>query len=97
MINTKAFATADIRAFRKQIELLAKVSKQPEQLQQAATTAARAGAAVLRAVGVDAPEHRPLGSVRRVRRAAYDDSARYRHEMNAVKRIEPRSIDELPD
>lgn len=43
------------------------------------------------------PEHRPLGSVMRARREAYDDSSRYRHEMNAQRRIEPSSIDELPD
>lgn len=234
MINAKSFAVADIAAFRKQIQLLAKVTKQPEELQRAATTLARAGGSPLRAVGVDIvggiagnampethilgetygttaalrygdyiaklslvpasqnlkeltgesidtsnpsilrdlvveffrhniaeyelcvqlctdlekmpvedasiewsedespyrpvaritipaqeaysparrvyaddilsfspfhclAEHRPLGSIMRARRAAYDDSSRYRHEMNAQKRIEPSAIDELPD
>lgn len=43
------------------------------------------------------PEHRPLGSIMRARRLAYETSSRYRHEMNAQPRLEPRSIDELPD
>lgn len=42
------------------------------------------------------PEHRPLGSIMRVRRLAYESSSRFRHEMNAQPRREPRSIDELP-
>lgn len=234
MINAKAFAVADIAAFNKQLQLLAKVIKQPEELQKLATTAARVGSVPLRAIGADIvggiagnampqthilgeiftttaalrygdyiaklgavpvsqnlralmgtsidtnnpsilrdlvveffrhhtaeyelcaqlctnlermpvedasiewpedespyrpiahitipaqeacsparrvygddvlsfspfhclAEHRPLGSVMRARRQAYDDSSRYRHEMNAVKRIEPSGIDELPD
>lgn len=234
MVNGKAFAVADIAAFSKQIQMLAKVTKQPEELQRAATTLARAGGATLRAVGIDIvggaagvampethilgesyfttaalrhgdyvaklgavpvsenlkaltgegidtgnpsvlrdliveffrdnsaeyelcaqlctdlekmpvedasvewpedespyrpvaritipaqeaysparrvyaddvltftpfqclAEHRPLGSIMRARKRAYEDSSRYRHEMNAVSRREPRSIDELPD
>ncbi len=234
MVNGKSFAVADIAAFSKQIQLLAKVTKQPEELQRAATTLARAGGATLRAVGVDIvggaagnampethilgetfattaalrygdyiaklsavpvsenlksltgasidagnpsvlrdlvveffrdnsaeyelcvqlctdiekmpvedasvewseeespyrpvaritipaqeaysparrvyaddvlsftpfqclAEHRPLGSIMRARRQAYEDSSRYRHEMNAQQRIEPCSIDELPE
>ena len=42
-------------------------------------------------------EHRPLGSVMRARKTAYEASSNYRHQMNAVKRIEPSGIDELPD
>lgn len=53
MINTKAFAVADIAAFNKQLQVLAKALKQPEELQRAATTVARAGSAALRAVGAD--------------------------------------------
>ena len=234
MVNGKAFAVADIAAFSKQIQALAKVTKQPEELQRAATTLARAGSATLRAVGVEVvggaagvampethilgetyattaalrfgdyvaklsavpvsenlkaltgesidtgnpsvlrdlvveffrdnsaeyelcaqlctnlekmpvedasiewpedespyrpvaritipaqeaysparrvygddvltftpfnclAEHRPLGSVMRARQRAYEDSSRYRHEMNAQQRREPQSIDELPD
>ena len=234
MVNGKSFAVADIAAFSKEIQLLAKVTKQPPGLQKAATTLARAASTPLRAVGVDvvggvagnampethilgetygtcaairygdyiakliaAPvsenltaltgegvdtgnpsvlrdliveffransaeyelraqlctdlekmpvedasvewsedespyravarifipaqeaysparrvyaddvlsftpfhclaEHRPLGSVMRARKASYEDSSRYRHQMNAQPRIEPQSIDELPD
>lgn len=43
------------------------------------------------------PEHRPLGSIMRARQLAYETSSQYRHEMNAQPRVEPRSIDELPD
>lgn len=43
------------------------------------------------------PEHRPLGNIMRVRRLAYETSSKYRHHMNAQPRIEPRSIDELPE
>lgn len=41
--------------------------------------------------------HRPLGNIMRVRKLAYETSSRYRHHMNAQERIEPTSIDELPD
>jgi hypothetical protein len=43
------------------------------------------------------PEHRPLGSINRVRIKAYESSAKYRHMMNATPRVEPTSIDQLPD
>lgn len=43
------------------------------------------------------PEHRPLGSIQRVRMKAYELSSRYRHETNQQPRVEPRSIDEMPD
>ena len=45
------------------------------------------------------PEHRPLGAIQRVRlrRSAYDLSSQYRHEMNQQPRVEPRTIDEMPD
>lgn len=41
--------------------------------------------------------HRPLGSIMRVRVQAYERSSKFRHEMNGVPRVEPRSIDEVPD
>jgi len=43
------------------------------------------------------PEHRPLGNIMRVRKLAYEISTKFRHHMNAQARIEPTSIDELPD
>ena len=43
------------------------------------------------------PAHRPLGSIMRVRRQAYETSSAYRHQMNAQPRAEPRAIDELPN
>ncbi|MCI1187681.1 catalase family protein [Hymenobacter sp. DH14] len=43
------------------------------------------------------PEHRPLGSINRVRIKAYESSTAYRHHMNAQPRREPRDISELPD
>lgn len=43
------------------------------------------------------PDHRPLGSIMRVRKLAYETSSRYRHYMNAKAQIEPASIAELPD
>lgn len=43
------------------------------------------------------PEYRPLGSIQRARRVAYDASTKFRHEMNVRPRIEPRDISELPD
>ena len=41
-------------------------------------------------------EHRPLGSIMRVRIKAYESSSAYRHAMNVQPRKEPRSIDEVP-
>ena len=43
------------------------------------------------------PDHRPLGSIMRVRVKAYEASSKFRHEMNARRREEPRGIGELPD
>jgi hypothetical protein len=40
--------------------------------------------------------HRPLGSIMRVRRTAYEASSRFRHEMNARPRVEPRGISDIP-
>ena len=41
--------------------------------------------------------HQPLGSIMRVRIAAYERSTRRRHELNAQPRVEPATIDEIPD
>jgi hypothetical protein len=43
------------------------------------------------------PEHQPLGSIMRVRKSVYEASSVFRHRLNSVKRLEPTSIDELPD
>jgi hypothetical protein len=43
------------------------------------------------------PEHQPLGSLMRARIKAYETSSKFRHKMNAVKRVEPRDIKEIPD
>ena len=43
------------------------------------------------------PEHRPLGSIMRVRIKAYEASTAFRHTMNDRPRIEPRTIAEIPD
>ncbi|MBW4444451.1 MAG: catalase family protein [Plectolyngbya sp. WJT66-NPBG17] len=42
-------------------------------------------------------EHQPLGSIQRVRMQVYEASSRYRHEMNQQPKVEPRSIEEMPD
>lgn len=42
-------------------------------------------------------EHRPLGSIMRIRKQAYESSSRFRHEMNLQPRVEPRDISEVPD
>lgn len=42
-------------------------------------------------------EHRPLGSIQRVRRPVYDDSTTYRSEMNARPLGEPDDIATMPD
>lgn len=42
-------------------------------------------------------EHRPLGSIQRVRMQVYEASSRYRHEMNQQPKVEPRSLQEMPD
>jgi hypothetical protein len=41
--------------------------------------------------------HRPLGSIMRIRRAAYEQSSQLRHTINATARVEPVDISELPD
>lgn len=41
-------------------------------------------------------EHRPLGSIMRIRVKAYEMSSSFRHEMNAQSRLEPEDISELP-
>lgn len=41
--------------------------------------------------------HRPLGSIMRVRRKAYESSSAFRHRMNGVERVEPASLAEIPD
>ncbi|HIK15335.1 MAG TPA: catalase family protein [Leptolyngbyaceae cyanobacterium M33_DOE_097] len=43
------------------------------------------------------PEHRPLGSIQRVRMQVYEASSRYRHEMNQQPKVEPCNIEEMPD
>jgi hypothetical protein len=35
------------------------------------------------------PEHRPLGSLNRMRKVVYERISRVRHEMNSVERREP--------
>jgi hypothetical protein len=45
--------------------------------------------------GIEA--HRPLGSIMRVRKPAYERSMAFRHAENAVDRIEPDSLDQIPD
>ncbi len=42
-------------------------------------------------------EHRPLGSINRARRTAYEMSSRFRHEMNVQPRIEPHATTDLPE
>lgn len=41
--------------------------------------------------------HRPLGSIMRLRKKAYDTSSADRHQRSGQPRIEPRDIGELPD
>lgn len=42
-------------------------------------------------------EHRPLGSIMRSRKAAYEASSQFRHERNVRPRVEPRDAGEIPD
>ncbi|WP_027578374.1 catalase family protein [Bradyrhizobium sp. Ai1a-2] len=42
-------------------------------------------------------EHRPLGAIMRVRRSVYEQSSRFRHDMNVQPRIEPAAIGDIPD
>ena len=46
---------------------------------------------------VGTQEHRPLGSIMRVRIAAYERSSARRHALNARPRVEPTSIEQIPD
>ena len=41
--------------------------------------------------------HRPLGSIMRIRRAAYEQSSQFRHTLNLAPRVEPKDASELPD
>lgn len=41
--------------------------------------------------------HRPLGSIMRVRNKVYEGSTQFRHDMNMVERIEPKTVTEIPD
>ncbi len=43
------------------------------------------------------PEHRPLGSIMRVRIKAYEASSAFRHAMNVQPRVEPRTLSDIPD
>ena len=42
-------------------------------------------------------DHRPLGSINRLKNEVYKASSRFRHEKNKVPEIEPTDIAELPD
>jgi len=42
-------------------------------------------------------EHRPLGSIMRVRAKAYETSTRFRHEVNMQPSIEPRDLTNFPN
>ena len=42
-------------------------------------------------------EHQPLGSIMRVRKRAYEQSTRFRHEFNDRPAPEPATLDEIPD
>jgi len=42
-------------------------------------------------------DHRPLGSIMRLRREAYRTSSDFRHEKNCKPMVEPRDISEFPD
>ncbi len=41
--------------------------------------------------------HQPLGQIMRIRRAAYERSSRFRHDMNARPRVEPTALNDIPD
>jgi tetratricopeptide (TPR) repeat protein len=42
-------------------------------------------------------DHRPLGSINRLKKQVYEASSQFRHKMNNVARIEPTDIAELPE
>ena len=41
--------------------------------------------------------HRPLGSIMRVRKLAYEHSSQFRHAMNVQPRMEPAQLSDVPD
>lgn len=41
--------------------------------------------------------HRPLGSLNRLRRPAYEALGAWRHEVNAVEERDPVSLADVPD
>ncbi|WP_396276965.1 catalase family protein [Glutamicibacter creatinolyticus] len=41
--------------------------------------------------------HQPLGSIMRIRKHAYERSTAYRHDYNVRERVEPDSIEQIPD
>jgi hypothetical protein len=41
-------------------------------------------------------DHRPLGSINRLKREVYDASSWFRHDKNNVPRFEPRTVADLP-
>jgi hypothetical protein len=41
-------------------------------------------------------EHRPLGSINRLKKRTYEASSEFRHQMNSAPRIEPTDVSELP-
>ena len=55
LANHRTIAAGTVASYRRQAVLLEQATKQPEELQRVSTIAARAGAAVLRRVGVDRP------------------------------------------
>ena len=42
-------------------------------------------------------DHRPLGSINRLKNKVYKASSQFRHEKNNVPQIEPTDIAQLPD
>lgn len=42
-------------------------------------------------------DHRPLGSINRLKLKVYQESSKYRHKVNGLDRHEPATISELPD
>lgn len=42
-------------------------------------------------------DHRPLGSINRLKKQVYEASSNFRHEKNHVPRIEPKDIADLPN
>jgi len=41
-------------------------------------------------------DHRPIGSIMRVRKVAYQLSAKFRGDRNGQRMLEPQSLDHLP-